>query len=115
MKKLLFISLLSLVIVSCSSPKSIVLTDGSVIKTSDEPKYKKRLDVYEYEDVDGNKATVNANSVKLIQPIDAEVPEVPMAAEPVPVTLPAEPVEVLEPVEVVEPTEAVPVEEVITE
>ena len=111
MKKLLFISLLSLAIVSCSSPKSIVLTDGSVIKTSDEPKFKKKLDVYEYEDIEGNKGTVNASNVKLIQPIDAEIPEAPKVEEivPVPVTLPAESVE-----EPVEQTEAEPVEEEVT-
>ena len=83
MKKLIYIGLVSMLLVSCSSPKHIVLTDGSVIRTKDEPEYKRKLDVYEYEDEQGNKGIVNAKSVKIIQPIDVEIPE-PKVVEPQP-------------------------------
>lgn len=81
MKKLIIAGLMSLVIISCSSPQTIVLNDGSVIKTRDEPKFNKRTKYYEYEDVEGNRGSVNSKSVKLIQPEGAEIPEGVIAEE----------------------------------
>ncbi|GLI56643.1 hypothetical protein PM10SUCC1_21570 [Propionigenium maris DSM 9537] len=81
MKKIIIAGLMSLVIISCSSPQTIVLNDGSVIKTKDEPKFNKRTKYYEYEDVEGNRGSVNSKSVKLIQPEGAEIPEGIIAEE----------------------------------
>lgn len=82
MKKIIIAGLMSLVIISCSSPQTIVLNDGSVIKTKDEPKFNKRTKYYEYEDIEGNRGSVNSKSVKLIQPEGAEIPEGVIAEEP---------------------------------
>ena len=82
MKKIIITGLMSLVLISCSSPQTIVLNDGSVIKTKDEPKFNKRTKYYEYEDIEGNRGSVNSKSVKLIQPEGAELPEMAVVEEP---------------------------------
>lgn len=102
MKKIFIAGLMSLVLISCSSPQTILLDDGSVIKTKDDPKFNKRTKYYEYEDIEGNRGSVNSKRVKLIQPEGAELPE--MA---VPVEEPQEEV-------AAEPT-VLPEEEVVTE
>lgn len=102
MKKIFIAGLMSLVLMSCSSPQTILLDDGSVIKTKDEPTFNKRTKYYEYEDLEGNRGSVNSKRVKLIQPEGAELPE---AVEPV-----EEPVKEV----IVEPT-VLPEKEAVTE
>jgi len=80
MKKIFIAGLMSLVLISCSSPQTILLDDGSVIKTKDDPKFNRKTKYYEYEDVEGNKGSVNSKRVKIIQPEGAKMPE---AVEPV--------------------------------
>ena len=80
MKKIFIAGLMGLVLISCSSPQTILLDDGSVIKTRDDPKFNRKTKYYEYEDVEGNKGSVNSKRVKIIQPEGAKMPE---AVEPV--------------------------------
>lgn len=113
MKKIIIAGLMSLVLISCSSPQTIILNDGSVIKTKDEPKFNKRTKYYEYEDIEGNRGSVNSKSVKLIQPEGAEIPEGLIAEEPKE-DVAAEPVKEAPELPVAEPA-AAPEEEVVEE
>ncbi len=113
MKKIIIAGLMSLVLISCSSPQTIILNDGSVIRTKDEPKFNKRTKYYEYEDIEGNRGSVNSKSVKLIQPEGAEIPEGLIAEEPKE-EVAAEPVKEAPELPVAEPA-AAPEEEVVEE
>ena len=63
MKKLFITGLMSLILISCSSPQTILLEDGSIIKTKDKPTFNKKTEYYEYVDIEGNKGSVNSKSI----------------------------------------------------
>ncbi len=107
MKKIFIAGLMSLVLISCSSPQTILLDDGSVIKTKDEPKFDRKTKYYEYEDLEGNRGSVNSKRVKLIQPEGAELPEVVEPVEEPVKEVSAEPVVLPEEEAVPEVTEVV--------
>jgi len=119
MKKLFILSILSLALISCSSPQRIILKDGNTIETKDDPKFNKKTNYFEYVDKDGSKGRVNADMVEMIQPEDAKIPEkkavapaAPIVPVVVPVTSEVAPVEA--PAKEVTP-EAVPAEAPVEE
>ncbi len=73
MKKLLCAISILAAFTACSSPKKIVLTDGTVITTKNNPDYDKEENVYTYKDLSGDKEIVNKDLVKTIVPASTEV------------------------------------------
>lgn len=74
------------------------------INIKDNPDYNPKSNSYEYEDVTGYEGIINADAIKIIQPIEAEIPKVEQEKTTPSVELSTEEVETAEP-EVPEPTE----------
>lgn len=51
----------------CASPSVITLTDGREIQTVDKPKYDEKSGFYEFEQLDGKRATVNKDQVQSVK------------------------------------------------
>ena len=55
------------VLAGCSSPSVITLNDGREIQTVDKPKYDEDSGFYEFEQLDGKRATINKDQVQTIK------------------------------------------------
>ena len=55
------------VLAGCSTPSVITLNDGREIQTVDKPKYDEDSGVYEFEQLDGKRATINKDQVQTIK------------------------------------------------
>ncbi len=64
MKKLcLILVALPLIFAACSSPHTLMLKDGRIVETADEPEFDRHSGFYEYETRDGKKVRINKNEV----------------------------------------------------
>lgn len=55
------------VLAGCSTPSVITLNDGREIQTVDKPKYDEDSGFYEFEQLDGKRATINKDQVQTIK------------------------------------------------
>lgn len=51
----------------CASPSVITLTDGREIQTVDKPTYDEDSGFYEFEQLDGKRATINKDQVQTVK------------------------------------------------
>ncbi|GIZ12096.1 YgdI/YgdR family lipoprotein [Pseudomonas sp. NCCP-436] len=51
----------------CSTPSVITLTDGRQIQTVDTPKFDEEAGFYEFEQLDGKRATINKDQVQSVK------------------------------------------------
>ncbi|AVO51312.1 MULTISPECIES: YgdI/YgdR family lipoprotein [Pseudomonadaceae] len=51
----------------CSSPSVITLNDGREIQTVDKPKFDEESGFYEFEQLDGKRATINKDQVQTVK------------------------------------------------
>ena len=54
-------------LVGCSTPSVITLNDGREIQTVDKPKYDEESGFYEFEQLDGKRATINKDQVQTVK------------------------------------------------
>lgn len=69
LKRILAVVFVAGVLTGCSSPQKITLKDNTSIVTRDEVKYNKRTGFYEYEDANGKRSQINADSILMIEEI----------------------------------------------
>lgn len=55
------------VLAGCSSPSVITLNDGREIQTVDKPKFDEESGFYEFEQLDGKRATINKDQVQTVK------------------------------------------------
>lgn len=55
------------VLAGCSTPSVITLNDGREIQTVDKPKYDEESGFYEFEQLDGKRATINKDQVQTVK------------------------------------------------
>ncbi|MGQ7957136.1 YgdI/YgdR family lipoprotein [Pseudomonas sp. SP16.1] len=55
------------VLTGCASPSVITLNDGREIHTVDKPMYDEESGFYEFEQLDGKRATVNKDQVQTVK------------------------------------------------
>ena len=55
------------VLAGCSSPSVITLNDGREIQTVDKPKFDEESGLYEFEQLDGKRATINKDQVQTVK------------------------------------------------
>lgn len=55
------------VMAGCSSPSVITLNDGREIQTVDKPKFDEESGFYEFEQLDGKRATINKDQVQTVK------------------------------------------------
>jgi len=55
------------VLAGCSTPSVITLNDGREIQTVDKPKYDEDSGFYEFEQLNGKRATINKDQVQTIK------------------------------------------------
>ncbi|OZB29556.1 YgdI/YgdR family lipoprotein [Pseudomonas wenzhouensis] len=55
------------VLAGCSTPSVITLNDGREIQTVDKPKYDEDSGFYEFEQLDGKRATINKDQVQTVK------------------------------------------------
>jgi len=55
------------VVAGCSTPSVITLNDGREIQTVDKPKFDEESGFYEFEQLDGKRATINKDQVQTVK------------------------------------------------
>ena len=55
------------VLAGCSTPSVITLNDGREIQTVDKPKFDEESGFYEFEQLDGKRATINKDQVQTVK------------------------------------------------
>ena len=55
------------VLAGCSTPSMITLNDGREIQTVDKPKFDEESGFYEFEQLDGKRATINKDQVQTVK------------------------------------------------
>lgn len=63
----LLIALGFAVLAGCASPSVITLNDGREIQTVDKPEYDEETGFYEFEQLDGKRATINKDQVQTVK------------------------------------------------
>jgi Bacterial protein of unknown function (DUF903) len=63
----LFLALGLATLAGCASPSVITLTDGREIQTVDKPTYDEDSGFYEFEQLDGKRATINKDQVQTVK------------------------------------------------
>lgn len=68
-KKVIVLTLASLILTGCSSPQRITLKDSTIIETRDRLKYNEKTGFYRYEDLSGKNKNINRDSILKIEEI----------------------------------------------
>ncbi|MGP0175013.1 YgdI/YgdR family lipoprotein [Pseudomonas sp. NCHU5208] len=63
----LFLALGLATLAGCSTPSVITLNDGREIQTVDTPDYDDETGFYEFEQLDGKRATINKDQVRTVK------------------------------------------------